>query len=226
MILIQHTGKNDPTTEGWQFLSVPAGVTTVQPITNDLGQGIDAWQVRDESNQSGLGYLKYLTSAESSRVVTQGWLLSATLRAENVPGVSVANRGGILFSYQTFEKRWALWFDADDNGNTRAYLQTPPLDIQSPDGRGGPLLSPLPLTKGYSTYTWVGRGAGVADLFINGWPLIRDYPGSTIIDHQFDNAVDFGGGSTFGTGIGNFSSVVFVVGACLPPPGSNCISLP
>ncbi len=83
-VLFQHTGANDPTSEGWTH-NVGTGGTSTGAVINDLGSGIDAWYIEDTSVAGGSweSYTQVPDSAELAAASVYGWTLSTTLRMVN-----------------------------------------------------------------------------------------------------------------------------------------------
>jgi hypothetical protein len=114
-IVFQHSGANDPTTEGWAAGTPPSAVPGVGgPVINDQNTGIDAWSVSFPSG-GFLGYYKYSPSTqELNDAFTYGWTFTVNMRFAVLPnqeffyfnvdlpktsrGGSTADYGFIFFS--------------------------------------------------------------------------------------------------------------------------------
>ena len=81
-----HSGNSDPTTEGWTKTGPLAGTVTEGPVTNDLGLGVDAWFVDDDSAVIGsvLDFSAFLTPSQAAEANSAGWNLSSRLRVAEI----------------------------------------------------------------------------------------------------------------------------------------------
>lgn len=216
--IIQHTGSNDPTTEGWHVFP-PNVLPTASGIhdTDPQPSPVDAWQVQDLTSSGGFGYVRDLSSSEVSDIKTQGWVLSAKLRAVRQ---YTPDDGSIVLSLQLDGERWCLWFKEDGSGLTQAYLQDQPFAIPGHPANSTPVptgaLTQAELDAKYLTYKWVGCGKGTADLFINDRLVMSNVSSSSNVASALNRKVGFGSGSTPGVGVGNFANVQFATGPCAP----------
>ena len=103
-IVIQHSGYNDPTLEGFSLNEANASVA---PIANDLG--MNAWATIVPSNGLYADYSKTFDSQQADELNGQDWVLSLTLRIVGIDtkGLSTASLG----SYYT------LFFGSESNGD-------------------------------------------------------------------------------------------------------------
>lgn len=74
--IIRHVNANDPVAEGFtqHYMAKSSGA-----VTNDLGQGIDAWNITCDAS-TRQRYVRSLTSDELTRMSAQGWIASMEVR--------------------------------------------------------------------------------------------------------------------------------------------------
>ena len=84
-IVLQHSGANNPSSEGWTVIQSGIAIDT-GPVFDDLGSGNNAWSIDDNDTLSGkLLYRKELTSQQQSLANSLGWKLTASLRVVDFP---------------------------------------------------------------------------------------------------------------------------------------------
>jgi hypothetical protein len=76
-IIVEHTGSNNPTNEGFSRIQVGPGSTG--PITGDLG--MNAWQVIGSGPNSEISYNYLLTPQQQAETLGANWIFSITLRS-------------------------------------------------------------------------------------------------------------------------------------------------
>lgn len=191
-VLFTHQGATDPTTEGWS--AFVTGGSSVGPVINDLGLGIDAWFTDDNStaSPSAAGYQIALSTAQGNEVNTAGWSLKATLRLVDIPDPAL----GIALQYADgLGTQYTVRLGSDAAGD--------PI-VQLFDG------APITLTglgSGYHEYNLdFDAVAGEAALFVDGSLVFSGYQG---ISNTPVNDVYFGTAGSPLTGQANFASVSF-----------------
>jgi len=167
-LVVQHYGATDPTTEG--FAAAGAFVTAA-PETNDLGQGIGAWEV-DTRGIAGLGYYGLdLTTDQVADATAYGWKLSVRLRVIDVPdGWARAN---CFWAYRTGGSR-SYQIHMDDPGASDqilALLLGSGTQLHTiSDGAGAYHLLELVATGGYTASFWLdGADTGLTTTGRTGW---------------------------------------------------------
>ncbi|MBY0399071.1 hypothetical protein K2X89_02170 [Myxococcota bacterium] len=140
---VLHWGYLDPATEGWTPAVGTAASVTTSSVFSDLGSGLHAWAVVDNSTVPGstLAYDRVIPPTEIALGQTAGWRLSVRVRVVDVPDelISVAGFGlasTIAATYRDATRDWYLGFASDANGD--------PI-LRLPDG---------------TTFTLVGGGSG------------------------------------------------------------------
>lgn len=180
-IIAEHSGSTNPSTEGFV---VPSGYNSGNgaPVTNDLGLGINAWNINGSWCCSGEIY--ELSSAQETALTDNNWLLTVNMRdlatassgnygPNSYGGVVTVGVGGLRFS----------------------------VDIHS-DGKGDQVLAPDPFA-GSPTYTIVGLGTNyalfqvaydaatkTADYYVNGTEVLTGVTGYT---NYYESWFGFGG---------------------------------
>ena len=130
-LIFEHNGNTNPVSENW---TAEIGVgQIVGPISDDLGLGIDAWFVNDNSlsNGSFACYKQLVSLPQQELASTLGWELSVNLR------IVTDNTGPFETHFVEYDDgivRWFLLFDLDDQGKpivTTADFQTYTLEESS-----------------------------------------------------------------------------------------------
>lgn len=106
-VVVQHTGANDPITEGFTLLQ--PGNAEVGPVFEDFDR--DAWSIRLQSQTEYGAYEHALTERERQDAATFGWELSVTLRFLSFPDVW----GNGVYFY-TGAHRFSMEFFTDSDG--------------------------------------------------------------------------------------------------------------
>jgi hypothetical protein len=214
MILFEHSGNADPTTEGWSVGGGGGPGQVVGPLTNDAGSGLDAWFVNDTSSAlfSNIAYFQTPTAAQNSQASALGWSLKTTIR---IPNASETDAGAPLVLYRDGSISWGMFFGSDADGDPTVFLH---------DGGGahpnftGPRFTLQGAGSTYHTYELVyDPSAGSADLFFDGVERLSGFVGYALAA----SSVSFGSGSSADTGQGNFNQVQFEVNTnAVPEPSS------
>ncbi len=186
-ILSQHSGSNNPTTEGWTHNYGSGGGTTSGAI-NDGGTA--AWYVDDTSVSihTWESYTQTVNSAQIADASLYGWVLTANLRM--ISGTTgVHNSMHVLYRNGTTD--WAMSFNTDSDGD--------PI-IQFGDPYYGTLFGSYTIEGGEGanhTYSLVYDSVDEsADLFVNGIERISDYTGN---GSTTATVVGWGAGASNGT---------------------------
>jgi hypothetical protein len=201
-IIAEHSGSTNPATEGFV---VPPGYNSGNgaPVTNDLGLGINAWNVNGSWCCSGEAY--DLSSAQVSTLTTTEWVFSVNMRdlstTTSNTGYGPNSYGGVATTVAN-----GLRFS---------------IDLHS-DGSGGQVLSADPFAAG-PTYDIAGLGTGyaliqiaydpttkTADYYVNDVEVISGFAGYS---NYYEPWVSFGAQDS------NFNLVELETNA--PVPGSS-----
>lgn len=85
-VIALHENSADPVTEGWTLrVGNPfAPPVSLYPVFDDLGLGVDAWAI-DDNSATEAGYRVQLTPQEIEDAIRFGWKLSARVRVVDVP---------------------------------------------------------------------------------------------------------------------------------------------
>lgn len=206
--IYQHTGAQDPTTEGWVAIGAGTGVTT-GAVFNDLGTGTDAWFVNDSSTVGGsfTVYSQTPTAEINTQAATLGWTLSVVLR---MAGSSVPSPfdGGVFADYINGTTDYSMSFEREADGDPTVYLLG-----------GGSFTLEGAGDSSYNLFELVyNPAAGSADLFVNGVERVGGYTGTPTALSR----VGWGANGSSTTGIGNFSEVSFFV---VPEPSRSVMVL-
>ena len=191
--IFEHSGANDPLTEGWSQEGSGVDVTTGQ-ILNDLGSGIDSWFVRDPSTVLGssIQYSQTPTVATNTLAAQSGWKLTANLRLveSNVGAVN-----GMFVDYRNGKTSYLMSFDRESDGDPTVAL-----------GGGGSFTLQGVGDGDYHLYELIFKPAfASADLLVDGVEVLSGHVGqpSTL------NRVNWGAAGSDATGRGHFNSVKF-----------------
>lgn len=203
-LVIQHSGSNNPTTEGWTALPGAGGGVAVGAI-NDGGTA--AWFVDDNSTAlNTIFFYEHISSAaEIVQGNTFGWTLSTTLRVAS--DEALAFDGSPFVSYRDGVNGWQMNFGLNGSGDTIVRLF---------DGGAG-ITHTLAGNATYNTFSLqYDPIAATADLFVNGAEVISNYGGFATTQTR----VIWGAGRSPDQGQGNFSDVSL---ATVPEPSSGAL---
>lgn len=200
--IVQHSGANDPATEGWTYGSlVPSGTVTTGAITNDAGSGYDTWYVNDDS-AGGYGlYYQGFTSGDQTTLLGSDW--TATLRLR-MPNNSTSFGGAVLMDVNLgpSNRRFLAYFGTDASGNPVVY------------DNSANSLALTTLGTGYHLYELkYDKVTSTVDLFIDNVGYATNWAGIAG-SNQNSNAygqVQFGSGAGAPKGQGNYSLVQVAV---------------
>lgn len=204
-VVCEHTGANDPTTEGWIYrvpTAQPSGSVTTGYIFND--QGFDAWYVNDLSTALyTTGTYQYALTQGQVDAAQSGWELSTTIKTI---GISTGYYPYTMHvNYQDGNNRFLMYFGRIDGDRQFVRLYTgfeQGIDYIVDGGS-------------YHSYSLIyDPEEGSADLFIDGIERISDYTGFATTGPA---AVSWGAGASNATGQGNFNLVQWSV---VPVPGA------
>jgi hypothetical protein len=216
-LIALHDGATDPTTEGWVFQSnLPSGIS-IGPVINDLGTGIDAWAVDDNSLSANGRYSSAISDEQVMKATTLGWMLSTRLRSVQIPDPDstlqtrdVTDDGSPGIAFRDGTRSWSLHFETTATDDLNVYLMT---DVAVPGSRDG---IPVPIAGGagsYHLYDIVYDPLdGNADFFVDGALTFSDWMGAPLALQ----GLYFGAGTTPALGHGNFNLVRFQV-VPIPP---------
>jgi hypothetical protein len=174
VVVFEHTGATDPTTEGWSALAVPnPPFTDWGPIFNDGGSGFDAWFIDDDASFGGsfLAASAVPSAAHNAIAIADGWTLRARLR---VPDASEQGNSSTTVLYSDGADEYLMMFgsDADSDPLVRLYTGGPG---GAPEG---PTFTLEGAGNGYHLYELIfDPVAGSADLWVDGIERISDYAG-------------------------------------------------
>jgi len=206
-ILFDHSGSNDPTSEGWAHNVGPGGSTSSGPVINDLGLGTNAWYLEDTSVtlHTWETYSQTPSGVQVANASLYGWTLSTTLRM--VSGTTGVHNS-MFVDYIDGATQWSMAFDVAPDGD-------PIIDFGDPFF--GTFFGSYTVEGGAGTYHTYSLQydpvAGSADLFVDGIERISDYTGVSVATTR----VSFGAGASNGTGRAHYNSVQFSVA---PEPAS------
>jgi hypothetical protein len=204
VIVSQHVGANDPTTEGWLDTDGGAG-SSVGPVFNDAASGFDAWQVHDTGSTRIRNYQQHPPASIMGQALQQGWTLRARVR---VVDPATPADGPISFDVSLINRVFHLDIGSDADGDPVVRLlddTTPPAEFTI-QGAGG----------GYHLFEMIYDPTTLlADVRVDS-QHVADYEGYlsplTVILHS----VRFGGDGDAGRG--NYNLVQFEV---VPEPGGG-----
>lgn len=220
-----HQGALNPVTdEGWSGYVGSGGATTATPVYNDLGTGLDAWAVDDNSTafDTGRYYYEDLTTAEVAEGNLAGWRLSFSVRVVNTPDAfATINVGGVNYlwsdvaaTYRDGVRDWYVGIASQADGDPIIRLPNSTSSLASTyalEGGG----------SGYHFYELVYDPiAATADLFVDGVERVSNILGNTTAAAQ--KRVMWGAMHSPDTGQGNYSYVRFAnsSAAVVPVPAA------
>ena len=220
-IIAQHSGANDPTTQGFTDLNSSSPVA-VGPVNNDLGLGIDAWFVDDTFTTAGSirNYIQPLTTSENDDANNMGWRLTGIVRVatSSLPDPLVdSGDSSIYVAFMSGQKFYEFWFGSEVDGDPQVQipgLPATPTTVQkfTFQGAGG----------GYHRYDLIfDPNTGTGDFFFDG-SLIGSFgtPTSafdTNIGFGAPGVVRWGSASSSDTGRGHYALVEFEIDPTTQP---------
>lgn len=211
--LFQHSGNGNPALNGWiQTGPLTSGVTA-GPVSNDLGLGINAWNIRDSSQFDGsyLQYSKNMTNSEVNAASTSGWLLSTRLRVVDIADTVDFS---IFSEYYSGTRAYSMLFGSSVAGDPIIRLLTG----GNGDAQQGPLFVLSGLGSGYHTYILQANGgSSAASFFVDGIEIFTGFTGRSL---NLSPHFAWGTGQSSSTGAVNFADVSFSVGTTAPEPGA------
>lgn len=197
-----HTGSNDPASEGWSVLG-PGSNVTAGPVTNDLGTGLNAWNVNDPTTGGGstLQYQMFPTAAQGSAGLQFGWQFDVRVRVVNTPDAPDA---GISVEYFDGVARFGLEIGSTANGD-------PTVDFFLTN-------SAFTLTGGGSSYhlysVRYNASTSTAALYIDGVQRLSGVTGSA---SGVAPEIDWGARGSATAGNGNYNLVQLTI---VPEPST------
>jgi len=171
-IVLQHTGSNDPKTEGWNLASNPGA--NAGPVTNDQNTGLDAWSLGFASNSnSSTAQFYYNAVAIPNAALTNGWEFTTNVRFAATPSNSL-----VLFDInlpphaagETDASGYSLLFRPDLQGHVTYQLSSSLVGgtpVGGPVYAGPPIQLPNP-TDYHLFQIQFDAGTGSADLLVDG----------------------------------------------------------
>jgi hypothetical protein len=201
--LIEHTGADDPVTEGWTVSGAGVGVV-VGPVIDDGGSGIDAWGINDTTTAAGSTRLySFVPTVDDLASAANGWTLRVRLRVVETPEDPDRATAVDFISDTT---RYRMDFGSDPSGDPIVLLQTG----LAGGNDTGPSVTLTGGGDGYHTYELRFDPVGAsADLWIDGVELFSNYTG--FADVTAGPRIAFGAGQATRTGNANFNQVRFTV---------------
>ena len=202
-----HTGANDPITEGWTQSNFNGNVVAT-PVFNDLGLGIDAWSIDDNStvNGSAIQYSQVPSEAVNLDAATMGWSASITVRLLD----SSNSPNPMFFDYRNEQLAFGLFFDLDDNLDLTVSILGETLTLE---GLGN---------EQYVTYRLdFDPLSETADLFVNDVERLSDLVGSP----SGISRLAWGASGSAPVGHAHFSDVSLTVFSAVPEPTSATVIL-
>lgn len=216
--LFTHRGTSNPLFEGW----IPSSLVLnrdvfVGPIIDD---GIEAWMVDDDSNQSLFVYAALPLQAHVRSGMERGWRLTARMKVIDLPDPNQSSQRTIggdaspFVLYRDSDRTYQLHFKTTLRGDLYIYLLT----NASVDHRSGIAVRIRGGADRYHQYDLLYDPASrAADFFINGRLAYAGYKGAQFVSIPI---VMWGVGTTNATGQGNFNAVSFSLIDDVPPPNS------
>lgn len=165
VVLYEHTGDADPTTEGWT-LGPQIGATTLGPINDS---GTPAWSIMN-SAAGDTGFYRVIPTPAEVSAASFGWSLKVTLRvtaSDDAPG------GSMLSLYRDGFRSYQMHFGSAANGDALVVLA----DNSGSNSTTGPRFT-VPGGSVYNTFELIySPGDASADLFVNGVEQLSNYTG-------------------------------------------------
>lgn len=211
-VIYQHSGANDPTTEGWL---APLNSGIVSSVVNDLGTGIDAWQVAKTDSGKATLYGGLLTSVDAAAARNDGWTLHSEERLiGHFFDASQGSPSVFGWSDTTLDKVFAVSLYSNNAGDVIAKLE-------GNSNNASILITLNGLGLGYHDYSLdYDATSGLATFSVDGAIKASGYDGSNNA-LPFD-VVAFGTGDNGSVGgAANYHSVSFAIKtAAVPEPSS------
>ncbi len=206
VILYQHNGSTDPSSEAWTPASFTAG-TSAGPISDN---GTAAWSITN-SAPAETGFYKAVPTAAEVSTAASGWSLKLTL---DVTAANLSPGGSMLSLYRDGSTSYQMHFGSDASGNVLVVLS----DGVSSDGTSGAQFT-LAGGTGLNTFELLySPGANSANLFVNGVLRLSSYTGFALTSAHL---VGWGDGSSrpqaTNISAANYSNVTFSV---VPEPST------
>jgi len=156
-----------------------------QPVINDNGTGLNAWQVVDALTTSGFYTVNLPVDAASDALaITNGWRLTTVARIEDDFGAGIS---GNAYYRVSGGRRYLLWLDLDADLNLVATLQGGSSYTLTTNGPSD--------SKAYHTHSLVyDPETELCSYYFDGTLITDSYNGDT----GGGNGVIFGSGSTGG----------------------------
>jgi hypothetical protein len=188
VIVSQHSGAADPSTEGWTPISF-GSAATAGPVVGD--SGFNAWNVNDQGGNDFRAYKSVIGSANAQQALTQGFTTRARLR---VLSPSTPASGVVTLEFITGVLAFLARVGSEADGD-------PILELQNDFGRT--TLTAQGAGGGYHLYEMVYNPAmQLADVRVDGLHL-GDYAGfHPVIAQVVPPPLDVYWGSTSSSGIG------------------------
>jgi hypothetical protein len=210
-IVFQHVGNAHPViSEGWTE-EIRGGGVTAGPVNNDLGLGIDAWYVDDDSTEvySTLKYVQTPTDAQIADANTYGWKLSTRLRVVDVDRPANLTVG---VRYSNGDRRYGMILGSDGDGDPIVILG----EGVTEDERlvYGPTFTLEGEGSTYHLYELVfDPVADSASLFVDGTQCLSGYTGVSADTKR----VFWGSNNSYTMGHGNYNLVEWEI---IPEPST------
>jgi len=118
LILANHAGATDPTTEGWTKANGGLGLGTTGSVFNDGASMLDAWSTDDDGSDSNLGFNQDLTPVLST--LASGWTYQVQLRVVDVPDPLDF---GVSAQVETGGRAYLMTFGTNASGDVLVNLQ-------------------------------------------------------------------------------------------------------
>ncbi|MCK4658711.1 MAG: PEP-CTERM sorting domain-containing protein [Phycisphaerae bacterium] len=200
-IVIEHTGANDPTTEGWTLSDDSGGSIIHGPVYDDLGY-MDAWRIdayTNDATSNDLLYRRVLSEAKLNDAVTRGWVLTSQIRLIEATGE------GLNLRFASGTKIYDLYLAGSPaNADPTVTLMGDPRSSTLLGGGGA-----------YHSFRMADEDAnGLADVFIDGQLVFADYAGNA---SQYQGQVQFGDWHSQRKGHALYAQVGFEI---LPEPST------
>lgn len=192
---------------GWlgNHLSPAAGNLSF-PVEDDLGLGLNAWQLADQSRTTANPTLTgFLSSADTADALSNGWRLSLTARYlfdfgdDSNLGISAVVGG----------EEYRILFDLNDQGDLRAQVGAAPAEFHVLTTAGSGPTAYHDFVLEYSPTT------DIAELFMDDAPVANIVPQSTLAT----DAVAWGSFGGDQRGVMNYHAISFEILAGEVMPG-------
>ena len=212
-IVFEHAGNTSPTDEGWTPEAFGGGVTT-GTVNNDLGLGINAWYVDDDSTSVPSTFIYRQTPAawRIAQANSLGWKLSTRLRVVDVDHPANLTVGA---RYSNGERRYGMIFGSDEDGDPIVVLGEGADDYSV----WGPTYTLEGAGSTYHLYELVfNPGVGSAHLLVDGTPRLSDYTGVSADTKR----VFWGSANSYTMGHGNYNLVQWEI---IPEPSTFILAV-